>query len=53
MYSENEPDNENQSEDEEQFVSTANDLKSKYNVMLRKYQLMLMKESMVRINLNR
>lgn len=47
MYSENEPDNENQSDDEERFVSAAYDLREKYNVMMNKYQMLLMKESMV------
>lgn len=47
MYSENDPDNENQSETEERFVNTAIDLKNKYSVMFHKYQMLLMKESMV------
>lgn len=47
MYSENDPDNENQSDDEEQFASAACDLREKYNIMMNKYQMLLMKESMV------
>lgn len=47
MYSENEPDNENQSDDEERFVSAAYDLREKYNIIMNKYQLLLMEESMV------
>lgn len=47
MYSENEPDNENQSDDEDRFVKAAHDLKGKYNLMMNKYQMLLMKESMV------
>lgn len=47
MYSENEPDNDDQSDDEERFVKVAHDLRGKYNVMKNKYQLLLMKESMV------
>lgn len=47
MYSENDPDNEHQSEDEERFVNAAYDLREKYNLMMNKYQLLLMKESMV------
>lgn len=47
MYSENEPDNENQSDDEERFINSAFDLKEKYNLMMNKYQMLLMKESMV------
>lgn len=47
MYSENEPDNDHQSEDEERFVNVAYELKGKYNVMMNNYQMLLMKESMV------
>lgn len=47
MYSENEPDNENQSDDEERFVKAAHELRDKYNVIMNKYQQILMKESMV------
>lgn len=49
MFSENDPDNENQSEDEERFVNAAYELEDKYNMMINKYQLLLMKDSMVRI----
>lgn len=49
IYSENEPDNENQSDDEEQFVHAAHDLSDKYKLMMNKYQMLLMKESMVSI----
>lgn len=52
MYSENEPDNENQSDDEERFVSAAHDLREKYTMMMNKYQMLLMKESMVSILLH-
>lgn len=47
MYSENDPDNEHQSEDEDRFVNAAYDLREKYNIMMNKYQMLLMKESMV------
>lgn len=47
MYSENDPDNEKQSDDEDNFVGAAHDLRDKYKLMMNKYQLLLMKESMV------
>lgn len=47
MYSENEPENEFQTDDEERFVIAAHELSGKYNMMMNKYQLLLMKESMV------
>lgn len=47
MYTENEPENENQSEEEERFVTAAVELNNKYNVIRNKYQRLLMKESMV------
>lgn len=52
MYSENEPDNENQSDDEDRFVKAAHDLNGKYNLMMNKYQMLLMKESMVSSKFN-
>lgn len=51
MFSENEPDNENQSDDEDRFVNVAFGLREKYNMMMNKYQMLLMKESMVSIHI--
>lgn len=47
MYSENEPENESQSDDEDRFVVAADEFSGKYRMMMNKYQLLLMKESMV------
>lgn len=49
MYSENGPENESQSDDEERFTIAAHEFSDKYNMMMNKYQLLLMKESMVSI----
>lgn len=49
MYSENEPENETQSDDEERFTIAADEFTGKYRMMMNKYQLLLMKESMVNI----
>lgn len=47
MYSENDPENERQSDDEDRFVVAAHEFSGKYRMMMNKYQLLLMKESMV------
>lgn len=47
MYAENGPDNENHIEEEERFETAAKDIRNKYQRMMNKYQLLVMKESMV------
>lgn len=51
MYSENDPENESQSDDEERFAASAHDFSGKYHMMMNKYQMLLMKESMVSMTL--
>lgn len=51
MYSENAPENESQSDDEERFAVAAHEFSGKYRMMMNKYQLLLMKESMVIISI--
>lgn len=47
MYRENEPENENMHDEEEKFGDAALAFQDKYRQLLNKYQLLLMKESMV------
>lgn len=49
LYTENQPDNDTQPDEEAKFVDTAVDLRDKCSDMLSRYQKLLVEESMVRI----
>lgn len=47
LYTENEPENETSREEEDKFESSAVAFQGKYRQLMSKYQLLIMKESMV------